>query len=98
MSPKNREEIRERIEKGIGSRGRLRILGELAKDTEKYFTKYSLERLTGLKPVHVRAGLKVLVELGWVEEYIYRPRKYRINLEDEDVDHIIRFLKVIRYI
>ncbi|MFQ5710979.1 MAG: hypothetical protein ACE5GD_04270 [Candidatus Geothermarchaeales archaeon] len=98
MSPKSRGALRERIERGMGSRGRLRILGELAKDTEKYFTRYSLERLTGLKPVHVRADLKVLVELGWVKEYPYRPRKYRLNLEDEEVAHIVRFLREIRYI
>jgi DNA-binding IclR family transcriptional regulator len=46
---------------------------------EEYFTKYMLEKATGLKPLDVRRSLKTLVELGWVKEHPVRPE----NLQGE---------------
>ncbi len=90
-------ESRREIEAGLGSLGRLKILGALAGGKE-FLTKYALERDTGLKPVDVRSNLKVLVEIGWVEEYRYQPRKYRLNLENPNVAHLVHFLNETRYI
>jgi hypothetical protein len=56
------------IEVGLGSPGRIRILRIMVKRPGECFTKYVLERLTGLKPVDVRRDLRVLVGLGWVKE------------------------------
>jgi Fic family protein len=81
----------------LGSVGRLKILRVLVEKPDEAVTKYSLEKSTKLKPVDVRADLKVLVEVGWVKEYPYQPRTYKINLENELVKHFSKFFQEIRY-
>jgi len=84
------------IETGLGSIGRLKILREMIEDPNQYFTKYSLERKTGLKPVDVRKNLKILTDLNWVREYAYDPRTYKVNMENEAVRLIAEFFRKIR--
>ncbi|MCP8322967.1 MAG: hypothetical protein L6N96_02155 [Candidatus Methylarchaceae archaeon HK02M2] len=87
-----------KIETGLGSKGRLRILKELAKNPNKLLTKYALERKTGLKPIDVRAGLKSLLEIGWVVKHNYRIVKYQLNIEDETIKQTVEYFRKIRYI
>lgn len=83
------------VETALGSVGRLRVLREMIKKPYEYFTKYGLEKATGLKPVDLRSDLKVLVDLDWVREYAYDPKTYRINTEHEIVKHVAElFLKL----
>lgn len=92
----NQRRVRwEDIEKGLGSVGRIRMLREMIERSDNYFTRYALERRTGLKPVDVRSNLKVLVELGWVEEYSYDPRTYRVNADSESIRLIAEFFRRI---
>jgi len=84
------------IETGIGSVGRLRILREMIDRPNEYFTRYMLERKTGLKPVDVRSNLKILIDLNWVKEYAYDPRTYKVNVENEAVRLIAEFFRKIR--
>ena len=84
------------IETGLGSVGRMRILKEMIKRPNDFFTKYMLERKTGLKPVDVRSNLKVLVGLGWVKEYHYDPKTYRVNMENEAVKLIAEFFRKVK--
>jgi DNA-binding transcriptional ArsR family regulator len=89
-------EIRKKIEKGLGSKGRLRILRELAKRST--MTKYALERKTGLSSICVRADLRSLVEIGWVREFPYRIRKYQINMDDKIVKETIDYFRRVGYL
>ncbi|MEM3648794.1 MAG: hypothetical protein QW506_06495 [Thermoproteota archaeon] len=73
------------VEEGLGSVGKIRILRLLMAEPEECFTKYMLERATGLKPKDVKKSLEVLVGLGWVVENPCDPKTYRINLENERV-------------
>ena len=91
-------EIHKRIEKGLGSKGKLRIIRELAKRPDSLLTKYALEKKTGIKPVDVRANLKSLVEIGWVVEHSYRIKKYQLNMEDEIVKETIDYMRKIKYL
>ncbi|NWG09980.1 MAG: hypothetical protein HXX80_06745 [Nitrososphaerales archaeon] len=91
-------EIREKVERGLGSKGKLRILRELAKGPETLLTKYALERKTGLKPVDVRADLKGLIEIGWVVEHRYRVRKYQLNNGDRILKETIEYMREIGYL
>jgi hypothetical protein len=86
----------ETIEAGLGSAGRIRMLRTMIGKPNDYFTKYALEKATGLKPLDVRNGLKVLVELGWVEEHPCDPKTYRINMENETVKLIADFFKKLK--
>jgi Fic family protein len=83
----------EEAEEGLGSVGKIRILRQMVDRPEEYFTKYSLEKATGLKPVDVRRCLKALVELGWVKEYPCDPKTYRINMENETVKIVAELFK-----
>jgi len=86
----------EDVETGLGSVGRIRILRMMIEKPKEFFTKYALERTTGLKPINVRSDLKVLVDLGWVEEYAYDPKTYKINIENEAVKIVAEFFRKIR--
>jgi len=85
------------IETGLGSVGRLKILKEMIERSDDYFTKYMLERRTGLKPVDVRSNLKILIDLEWVKEYAYDPKTYKINMENDAVRLVAEFFRKIRY-
>ena len=85
------------IEVGLGTVGRLRILRELISHQGQALTKYQLAKLTHLKNLSLRRDLEVLIRLGWVEELPYRPKKYRVNLEREEVRHLAEFFQRVDY-
>ena len=90
--------IETRIEIGLGSKGRLRIIRELGNRPEFLFTKYALEKKTGLRSVDVKADLKSLLDFGWVKENRQRLVKYKINLDDELVKKTIDYFKSTGYL
>lgn len=93
MKIKASKPVWEELEEGLGSVGKLRIIREMILSPEEHFTRYMLEKSTGLKPVDVRRCLKTLVELGWVLEYQCNPRTYRINMENKAVKLLAELFK-----
>ena len=85
------------VEIGLGSIGRLRILREMIEKSDEYFTKYTLEKKTGLKPVDVRSNLKILTDLDWVKEYAYDPKTYKVDMDNEAVRLIAEFFRKIKH-
>ena len=67
----------ENIELALSSKGRLRILRKLAKNGPT--TQHQLIKYTGLKTQELKRQLKILLNIGWIEELPYNPKKYRIN-------------------
>jgi len=86
----------EEVEEGLGGVGKIRILRIMTERPDEYFTKYMLEKSTGLKPLDVRRSLKALVELGWVKEYPCDPKTYRVNMENEAVKAVAELFKKLR--
>ena len=86
----------EEVEEGLGGVGKIRILRIMTERPDEYFTKYMLEKSTGLKPLDVRRSLKALVELGWVKEYPCDPKTYRVNMENEAVKAVAELFKRLR--
>ncbi len=86
------------IETGLGGISKLKILRILTRNKEETFTKYALEKMTGLKPIAVRNNLKTLTQMQWVKEYPYKPKKYKINLKNPVVKHLIDFFREVKYI
>jgi hypothetical protein len=84
------------VETGLGSAGKIRILRTMLEKPGQVFTKYGLERATGLKPVDVRSDLKALIKIGWVKEHQYDPKTYEVNMEHSVVKHLHEFFKRIR--
>jgi Fic family protein len=91
-------EVWREVEAGLGSVGKIRILRVMFEKPDKVFTKYSLQRNTGLKPVHVRSDLKTLAEIGWVKEHQYDPKTYELNMENPVVKHLHEFFKQIKHV
>ena len=60
----------------------------------KPLTKYMLEKYTHLNAREINKHLKVLIDLGWVEQIPYKPLKYRLNRDREDVNRVLKFFKV----
>lgn len=96
MSHKKRDVWGE-AELGLGSVGKIRILRTMLNKPNQVFTKYGLEKATGLKPVDVRNNLKTLITIGWVKEYHYEPKTYQINIENNIVQRLSEFFRGIRY-
>jgi Fic family protein len=92
------DEIKNEIENTLGSITKLKMLRVLSSNNNEYFTKYALEKMTGLKPVSVRSNLKDLTKIRWVTESPYKPTKYKINKENQTVKELIDFFKKIKYI
>jgi Fe2+ or Zn2+ uptake regulation protein len=97
MSIGAEKDIQERVEKGLGSPGKLKILKLLLRNPDHLFTRYEIGKKIPLRPVDVRNDLKILVDLGWVKELAIQPRKYSINLEDKVVKELRTFFRNIRY-
>jgi hypothetical protein len=84
------------VEAGLGSVGKIRILRVMFEKPSQVFTKYGLERNTGLKPVDVRSDLKALIKIGWVKEHQYDPKTYEVNMENPVVKQLYEFFKHVR--
>jgi len=89
-------DIEKTIEAGLGSSGRLKLMRYLSRNPEG-MTKYAIEQ-SGLRYGDVTANLRVLVEIGWVEELPTQPRKYRINLDNGIVNALIEFYQKSGYL
>ncbi len=98
MSYLDKKLVRTQIEEAIGSKGRLRIVGTLASSPRELYTRYALGRKTGIRQAYIKSDLEKLVRLGWVEELKSLTKKYRLNTEHPQVEHILEFLKKVGYI
>jgi len=85
------------VEAGLGSVGRIKILQLLARERGG-LTRYAIGQRTNLKWDHIVDNLKVLVELGWVEEQKINPLKYKINLDNDIVMNLIEFFQEVGYL
>jgi len=97
LKAKALKSVWEELEEGLGGVGKIRIVREMALNPEEHFTRYMLERATGLKPIDVRRCLKKLVEIGWVVEHHCDPKTYRINMENETVKLVAELFKRLKH-
>lgn len=78
-------------EKALGTVGKLRIMRELLRESERTRSRYVLKKSTRLKLQSIKKHLEVLVKLGWVVEIPYQPKKYKANMENLAVRAFQRF-------
>jgi len=81
------------IEKAIGNTCRLKIIRALMKNPNKPLTKHLLQKYTHLNAREVKKHLTVLTQMGWVKEIPYKPLKYRLNTDREDVKRITEYFR-----
>lgn len=85
------------IEKGLGSLGKLKLVKALAEE-DRMMTIYSLHKKTHLKRDDIKRNLKDLVEIEWVIEEKLANVLYRLNRQNENVQHLLTFFKNVEYI
>jgi len=90
---KDRRAVKEELLEALGSESKLRILLALSEHPYTLFTTYSIMKATGLRRQDANKMIKRLCELGWVKQQTYGIRKYQLNVEKEEVKHLLTFLK-----
>ena len=90
------ETIKEIVESGLGSIGKIKILRALAEEN-KLATIYVLHKKTHLKRQDIKNNLEDLVKIGWVIEKKYANVMYGVNRENKYVDSLIRFFNDVGY-
>ena len=85
------------IEKGLGSLGKIKLVKALAEE-DKMMTIYSLHKKTHLKREDIKRNLGDLVEIDWVTEEKIANVLYRLNRQNENVQHLLNFFKNVEYI
>jgi len=98
MLTRSEMKAEEEMEEGLGSVGKLRILRVLAKNMDKSYTKYALEKQTRLKRVNLRNNLRDLKSIGWVIEYDHEPKKYKLNKDNRTLNSLLDFFRKAGYI
>lgn len=85
------------IEKGLGGLGKIKLIKALAED-DKMMTIYSLHKKTHLKREDIKRNLNDLIEIEWVKEEKLANILYRLNRQNENVQHLLTFFKNVEYI
>ncbi|MFZ0742062.1 MAG: hypothetical protein WBM37_09210 [Nitrososphaeraceae archaeon] len=85
------------VEKGLGSLGKIKLVKALAEE-DRMMTIYSLHKKTHLKRDDIKRNLKDLVEIEWVIEEKLANVLYRLNRQNENVQHLLTFFRNVEYI
>ena len=85
------------IEKGLGSLGKIKLVKALSEE-DRMMTIYSLHKKTHLKRDDIKRNLKDLVEIEWVIEEKLANVLYRLNRQNENVQHLLTFFRNVEYI
>lgn len=85
------------IEKGLGSLGKIKLVKALAEE-DRLMTIYSLHKKTHLKREDIKRNLSDLVDIDWVIEEKLANVLYRLNRQNENVQHLLTFFKNVEYI
>lgn len=89
--------IKDIVEEGLGSLGKIKILRALSEE-KKLVTIYALHKKTHLKREDIKRNLAELVKIEWVIEQKLGNSVYSINRENKYVQKLVLFFYDIGYI
>jgi DNA-binding transcriptional ArsR family regulator len=89
--------IRQIVEIGLGSIGKIKIMKALAEEN-KLATIYSLHKKTHLKREDIKNNISDLVKIGWVTQSKFANVMYGLNRDNKYVTELIEFFKDVGYI
>lgn len=89
--------IKEEVEIGLGSLGKLKIIKALA-EGEKLATVYMLHKKTRLKRDDIKNNLDDLAKIGWVTASKFANTMYKLNIENVRVKKLVDYLKDVEYV
>lgn len=90
-------QVKDIVEKGLGSIGKIKILKALAEE-KKLLTVYGLHKKTYLKREDIKRNLAELVKIEWVIEQKISNSLYSINRENKYVQRLVLFFYETGYI
>ena len=88
---------KETIEKGIGGLGKIKIIRALAEE-DRMMTIYGLHKKTHLKREDIKRNLSDLIEIDWVREERLANILYKLNRQNDYVQHLLTFFRNVEYI
>ena len=88
---------KETIEKGIGGLGKIKLIRALA-EGDRMMTIYGLHKKTHLKREDIKRNLSDLIEIDWVREEKLANILYKLNRQNDYVQHLLTFFKNVEYI
>ncbi|HYZ65493.1 MAG TPA: hypothetical protein VE574_02080 [Nitrososphaeraceae archaeon] len=88
---------KEIIEKGIGGLGKIKLIRALAEE-DRMMTIYGLHKKTHLKREDIKRNLSDLIEIDWVREEKLANILYKLNRQNDYVQHLLTFFKNVEYI
>jgi hypothetical protein len=89
--------VNDTIEKGLGGLGKIKLIKALAEE-DRLMTIYSLHKKTHLKREDIKRNLNDLIEIEWVKEEKLANILYKLNRQNENVQHLLTFFKNVEYI
>ena len=89
--------VKDIIEQGLGSIGKIKILRALAEE-RKLLTVYGLHKKTHLKREDIKRNLAELIKIEWVIEQKISNSLYSINRENKYMQRLVLFFYEIGYI
>jgi DNA-binding IclR family transcriptional regulator len=89
--------VNDTIEKGLGGLGKIKLIKALAEE-DRLMTIYSLHKKTHLKREDIKRNLNDLIEIQWVKEEKLANILYRLNRQNENIQHLLTFFKNVEYI
>jgi DNA-binding IclR family transcriptional regulator len=89
--------VSDTIEKGLGGLGKIKLIKALAEE-DRLMTIYSLHKKTHLKREDIKRNLNDLIEIQWVKEEKLANILYRLNRQNENIQHLLTFFKNVEYI
>jgi len=90
-------QVKDIVEEGLGSIGKIKILRALAEE-KKLLTVYRLHKKTHLKREDIKRNIAELVKIEWVIEQKISNSLYSINRENKYVQRLVLFFYEIGYI
>jgi Fic family protein len=88
--------IKDIVEQGLGSIGKIKILRALAEE-KKLVTIYTLHKKTHLKREDIKRNINELIEIEWVVEHNIGNRVYSINKDNNYIKKLLVFFYEIGY-
>jgi hypothetical protein len=93
------KEIEDKVDRGLGSVGKLKILRLLISRPHHAFTRYELGKKIPIDLVSIRNDINVLMDINWVTEFkVQHLSKYSINLANPIINKLIEFFRQIGYV
>ena len=89
--------VKDIVEQGLGSIGKIKILRALAEE-KKLLTVYGLHKKTHLKREDIKRNLSELIKIEWVIEQKISNSLYSINRENKYMQRLVLFFYEIGYI